>query len=180
MHSKAAIAKARNDAKAAVKRQQAAEAALKEQLQMEEDLEQARFAVARARLKDDGGAGAAGVLETEPFELPNPGGGESLLEDVRLRLVPGHRYGLIGRNGKGKSTLLRWFASRRVAGLPQLLSVHYVAQEIPLALMNEGLHPVDMVLRADVQRETLLQDEKELEKRAHQVSRTGGGACASR
>ena len=59
--------------------------------------------------------------------------------------MPGHRYGLIGRNGKGKSTLLRWFASRRIKGLPKLLSVHYVAQEIPLAVMNEGLKPADMV-----------------------------------
>lgn len=62
------------------------------------------------------------------FEQPLTGGGENLLEDVWLHLVAGHRYGLIGRNGKGKSTLLRWVASRRAAGLPQLMSIHYVAQ----------------------------------------------------
>ncbi|KAJ1480273.1 P-loop containing nucleoside triphosphate hydrolase protein, partial [Baffinella frigidus] len=92
------------------------------------------------------------------FELPNPGGGENLLEDVCLRLVAGHRYGLIGRNGKGKSTLLRWIASGRVKGFPPHMSMHYVAQELPLADINQEVLPVDMVLRADVERELLLED----------------------
>lgn len=177
VHSKAAMARARAEAKAAVKREEAAKAALKEQLEMEEELEGARMTVARLRL-----AGAmessSSVLETEPFELPNPGGGENLLDDVCLRMVPGHRYGLIGRNGKGKSTLLRWFASRRIKGLPKLLSVHYVAQEIPLALMNEGLQPCDMVLRADVERQTLLADLAKLEERSRGADADDAGAAA--
>jgi len=177
VHSKAAIAKARNDAKAKVKREAAAAAAEKEQLEMEAELAAARMAVARLRLQ---GAmeSASNVLETEPFELPNPGGGENLLEDVCLRLVPGHRYGLIGRNGKGKSTLLRWFASRRIKGLPKLLSVHYVAQEIPLAAMNEGLKPLDMVLAADVEREALLSDLAALEERSKGDDADDAGAAA--
>mmetsp|Transcript_41752 Transcript_41752/g.104344 ORF Transcript_41752/g.104344 Transcript_41752/m.104344 type:complete len:753 (+) Transcript_41752:38-2296(+) len=177
VHSKASIAKARNDAKAKAKREAAAEAARKEQLEMEEDLSRARMEVARLRLKGDMES-SSNVLETEPFELPNPGGGENLLEDVCLRLVPGHRYGLIGRNGKGKSTLLRWFASRRIKGLPKLLSVHYVAQEIPLAVMNEGLHPLDMVLAADVEREALLSDLAELEERSKGKDEDDAGAAA--
>jgi len=177
VHSKAAIAKARNDAKAKAKREAAAEAARKEQLEMEDELAQARIQVARLRLKGDMES-SSNVLETEPFELPNPGGGENLLEDVCLRLVPGHRYGLIGRNGKGKSTLLRWFASRRIKGLPKLLSVHYVAQEIPLAVMNEGLRPLDMVLSADVEREALLSDLAELEERTKGSDEDDAGAAA--
>ena len=34
-------------------------------------------------------------------------GGKSLFEEVSLKLLPGHRYGLVGANGSGKSTLLR-------------------------------------------------------------------------
>ncbi len=34
-------------------------------------------------------------------------GGKSLFEDVSQKLLPGHRYGLVGANGSGKSTLLR-------------------------------------------------------------------------
>ena len=86
VHSKAAIAKARADAKAQAKRALLAEQAMREQLLMEAELEEARRAVARARLSGQA-PGALGTIESEPFELPNPGGGENLLEDVRLRLV---------------------------------------------------------------------------------------------
>ncbi|HEX9736040.1 MAG TPA: ATP-binding cassette domain-containing protein [Thermoanaerobaculia bacterium] len=37
-------------------------------------------------------------------------GGPPLLEDVRLRLERGERVALVGRNGTGKSTLLRLVA----------------------------------------------------------------------
>ena len=73
---------------------------------MEEELSEARRRVARARIKGEG-VGALSVIESDAFGLPNPGGGDNLLEDCTLRLVTGHRYGLVGRNGKGKSTLLR-------------------------------------------------------------------------
>jgi ATPase subunit of ABC transporter with duplicated ATPase domains len=56
------------------------------------------------------------------------GGGADLLENASMILVPGRRYGLIGRNGKGKSTLLKFLASRRVGGLDPSTSVHYVSQ----------------------------------------------------
>ena len=54
------------------------------------------------------------VAELGPFNLPNPGGGADLLENATATLAPGHRYGLIGRNGKGKSTLLKFRRPRRV------------------------------------------------------------------
>ena len=146
VHSKAAIAKARLDAKAEAKRQAAKQEHERQMLAMEEELEQARRSVALSRIAGDA-AGEISVVESECFDLPNPGGGENLLEDANIRLVSGHRYGLIGRNGKGKSTLLRWIAARRVKGFPSLMSMHYVAQEIPLAAINEGVHPVDMVLK---------------------------------
>ena len=38
------------------------------------------------------------------------------------------------------------------------MSIHYVAQELPLAELNELVKPVDMVLRADVERVLLLED----------------------
>jgi ATP-binding cassette subfamily F protein 3 len=42
------------------------------------------------------------------------------------------RYGLIGRNGTGKSTLLRNLAARQVGGIPPALTIHYVSQEVKL------------------------------------------------
>jgi ATPase subunit of ABC transporter with duplicated ATPase domains len=36
-----------------------------------------------------------------------PGGAEELISGSELRLVQGRRYGLLGKNGIGKSTLLK-------------------------------------------------------------------------
>ena len=58
-------------------------------------------------------------MEAKPFSLPNPGGGRDLLESASFTLVRGRIYGLIGRNGKGKSTLLRAIASRSVGDIPR-------------------------------------------------------------
>lgn len=46
-----------------------------------------------------------------------------------LRLMRGHKYGLIGRNGCGKTTLLRRLARRALPGLPPL-RYGFVAQEL--------------------------------------------------
>ena len=95
VHSKAAKARARAEEKANKAREEAAKAALKEQLEMEEELEGARMQVARLRLE---GAmeSSSSVLETEPFELPNPGGGENLLDDVCLRYGLGFAIWIVG------------------------------------------------------------------------------------
>ena len=45
-------------------------------------------------------------------------GGMLLLSHTKLRLLKGHRYGLCGRNGCGKSTLMRSIAEGRLLGFP--------------------------------------------------------------
>ena len=82
-----------------------------------------------------------------------------------LTLAPGHRYGLIGRNGKGKSTLLKFIASRRVGGLAADVSVHYVTQEVRLTDAQEDAFPAEVVLQADVERRLLIADVAEMEAR---------------
>lgn len=46
-------------------------------------------------------------------------GGSILLEGADLRLVFGRRYGLIGRNGIGKTTLLKHMATFDIEGFPK-------------------------------------------------------------
>jgi ATP-binding cassette subfamily F protein 3 len=46
-------------------------------------------------------------------------GGHILLEGADLRLVYGRRYGLIGRNGVGKTTLLKHMANFDIEGFPR-------------------------------------------------------------
>ncbi|KZZ97752.1 elongation factor 3 [Ascosphaera apis ARSEF 7405] len=45
-------------------------------------------------------------------------GGMLLLSHTNLRLLKGHRYGLCGRNGCGKSTLMRSIAENKLEGFP--------------------------------------------------------------
>ena len=46
-------------------------------------------------------------------------GGHILLEGADLRIVYGRRYGLIGRNGIGKTTLLKHMARFDIEGFPK-------------------------------------------------------------
>lgn len=56
-------------------------------------------------------------------------GGLRILTDTSLTLAYGHRYGLVGKNGIGKSTLLRALARREVA-IPTHISILHVEQEV--------------------------------------------------
>lgn len=56
-------------------------------------------------------------------------GGNRMLTDTSLSLSYGHRYGLVGQNGIGKSTLLRALSRREVA-IPTHISILHVEQEV--------------------------------------------------
>jgi ATP-binding cassette subfamily F protein 3 len=138
-----------------------AASAADERREMVANLTAARERAARARV--EGRARALSNVELGPFAVPNPGGGADLIEDASVTLVPGRRYGLIGRNGKGKSTLLKFLAARRVEGIDESYSVHYVTQEVELTAEEEDMLPGDVVLRADLQRWLLLEEQMKLE-----------------
>jgi ATP-binding cassette subfamily F protein 3 len=74
-----------------------------------------------------------------------------------LTLAHGRRYGIIGRNGVGKSTLLRHIAMREVP-IPAHISILFVEQEI----IGDDTLALDSVLRADVWRHHLLGEEARL------------------
>jgi len=57
-------------------------------------------------------------------------GGKILLQNTVLHLKRGRRYGLIGQNGVGKTTLMVNIASRHVEGLPENLKTVYVQHDI--------------------------------------------------
>ena len=56
-------------------------------------------------------------------------GGKRILTDTSLTLAYGRRYGLVGQNGIGKSTLLRAL-SRRELAIPTHISILHVEQEV--------------------------------------------------
>jgi len=139
------------------------EQAEKQVMELEKELYKAKIAAIQARTKLGSYKGA---LDAPSFTLPNPGGGQPLLEDSSCRLVWGRRYGLIGRNGMGKSTLLRALAARRVGDIPVNVTVHYVSQEVNLTEAQRNKTPVQCVVDADLERTLLLEELQQLTQRA--------------
>ena len=117
----------------------------------------ARMAAIRAT-RASGGAHKAGV-QCDSLTLPHPSGKGDLLTDAQLNLAPGRRYGLTGRNGVGKSTLLRALANYKVPGLTHL-RILLVDQHVE----GDDESALQWLLRADVERTMLLQEEERLKQ----------------
>ncbi|KAJ3081186.1 hypothetical protein HK100_009939, partial [Physocladia obscura] len=84
-----------------------------------------------------------------------------LLEDAHLKLFSGVHYGLIGRNGVGKSTLLNCIASGSLIGIPTNLKILCVEQ---LEDVETDCRVLDVVMDADLRISRLKQDLDELHK----------------
>lgn len=80
-----------------------------------------------------------------------------LFNDANLRLVAGRRYGLLAPNGRGKSTLLKFIAARRLP-IPPTITILMLDQEI---LASEE-SVVDQVLSADKHRSKLFDEQSKL------------------
>lgn len=83
----------------------------------------------------------------------------TLIEDASLKLTPGNRYGLVGRNGLGKTTLMKYINSSLVKGVPDDLLIIHVEQEAPISDRTV----LQSVLDTDIERTELLQKLAELE-----------------
>lgn len=104
--------------------------------------------------------GNTGANKTKDVKLDNIDvsiGGNRILTDTTLTLAYGHRYGLVGNNGVGKSTLLRALSRREVA-IPTHISILHVEQEIT----GDDTPAIQAVLDADVWRKVLLREQDEL------------------
>eukprot|EP01017_Pseudomicrothorax_dubius_P042930 TRINITY_DN7075_c0_g1_i1.p1 TRINITY_DN7075_c0_g1~~TRINITY_DN7075_c0_g1_i1.p1 ORF type:complete len:605 (+),score=203.02 TRINITY_DN7075_c0_g1_i1:190-2004(+) len=87
-------------------------------------------------------------------------GGRNLLEEASLMLYEGRKYGLIGRNGIGKTCLMNLLASKEIDKFPKYVHIGLVEQEI----YGESKTVLQSVLDTDVEREELLREEQELIK----------------
>lgn len=78
-----------------------------------------------------GGGGKSKDIKLDNIDVSI--GGNRILTDTTLTLSYGHRYGLVGNNGVGKSTLLRAL-SRREVSIPTHISILHVEQEVRRAI----------------------------------------------
>eukprot|EP00005_Dracoamoeba_jomungandri_P005374 CAMPEP_0174257034 /NCGR_PEP_ID=MMETSP0439-20130205/6209_1 /TAXON_ID=0 /ORGANISM="Stereomyxa ramosa, Strain Chinc5" /LENGTH=835 /DNA_ID=CAMNT_0015339937 /DNA_START=48 /DNA_END=2552 /DNA_ORIENTATION=+ len=56
--------------------------------------------------------------------------GVTFLQSAALKLYPSHRYGIVGKNGCGKTTLLQHINNRSIYGFPSYYSTALLAQEL--------------------------------------------------
>jgi ATP-binding cassette, subfamily F, member 2 len=118
---------------------------------------------------DDGGRVATGYLLSEPrardvkispFSLALHG--IPLVEDTLIELSHGHRYGLLGRNGCGKSTFLKCIAAREVP-IPDIFDLYHLAHEAPpsdVSALDYVINSAkDEIERIDAQIEDILTSE---------------------
>ncbi|KAI4460567.1 atp-binding transport protein-related [Holotrichia oblita] len=94
-------------------------------------------------------------IRIENFDIAY--GDRVLLKGADITLAFGRRYGLVGRNGLGKTTLLRMISCGQLR-IPSHISVLHVEQEV----IGDDTIAIDSVLQCDIEREELLRKEREL------------------
>lgn len=98
---------------------------------------------------EDTGRVASGTLISEPrardIKIDQFGlslHGAVLVDDTVLELNHGHRYGLLGRNGCGKSSFLKCLAAREVP-IPEHFDIYLLDHEAPVSDMSALEYVVD-------------------------------------
>lgn len=66
-------------------------------------------------------------------------GSKILLNNTQLKLMRGHRYGLVGQNDSGKTSLLRAIANHKVDGFPPADEVRTVFVETDIQVWRRLL-----------------------------------------
>ncbi|XP_044278384.1 ATP-binding cassette sub-family F member 1 isoform X2 [Varanus komodoensis] len=98
----------------------------------------------------------ASDIKLEKFSISAHG--KELFVNADLFIVAGRRYGLVGPNGKGKTTLLKHIANRALS-IPPNIDVLLCEQEV----IADETPAVQAVLKADTKRLKLLEEEKQLQ-----------------
>lgn len=61
------------------------------------------------------------------------------LQDGIVTMAFGRRYGLVGRNGTGKTTFLRHLAAHLIKGIPDNCQILHVEQEVRSSTLSLNL-----------------------------------------
>ncbi|KAJ1527318.1 hypothetical protein ONE63_008835 [Megalurothrips usitatus] len=115
---------------------------------------------------------AKGSNRTQDIRIENfdvAFGDRVLLQGADLVLSFGRRYGLVGRNGHGKTTLLRMISGGQLR-IPSHFSILHVEQEV----VGDDTPALQSVLECDTKREELLNREKEINAAVNAGTATTG------
>lgn len=108
-----------------------------------------------ARIDASGGCTMDVHLESVDVSIGN----KQLLCGADVTLVYGRRYGLVGRNGAGKSTFLKMVSSKQLM-IPSNLTMLSVEQEVE----GDETEVIQAVLQSDLRRARMLSREKQLQE----------------
>ena len=100
--------------------------------------------------------GSSKDIHLEDIDLEVPG--KVLLSGANFMMGLGRKYGLIGRNGIGKTTLLHAICRKEFPGLENVPQILLVEQEV----VGDERSVIDTILDTDVERRKLLKEEAEL------------------
>jgi len=81
-------------------------------------------------------------------------GGKTLLESAQIRFVKGRKYGLIGRNGIGKTCLINAISRGEIEKFPLDVHILQVEQEVE----KDDISVLQHILNCDVERTELLEE----------------------
>lgn len=95
-------------------------------------------------------------LENIDVKVPK----KTLLENTDLKLTYGRKYGLIGINGIGKSTLLKYIYNRTL-NVPKSIDIYYVDQEVK---SDDKITVFETVISSNTVRQQLVDKANKLEK----------------
>ncbi|KAK0174629.1 hypothetical protein PV327_010385 [Microctonus hyperodae] len=143
-----------NSAKNNISSNQSAESASASQMMSKKD----------TRMENKGSTNKTQDIRIENFDVAY--GDRVLLQGADLTLAFGRRYGFVGRNGLGKTTLLRMISSKQLR-IPSHIRVLHVEQEVA----GDETSALSSVLESDQERTALLSRETELQA---QIEKEGG------
>ncbi|CAM6121308.1 unnamed protein product [Calypogeia fissa] len=121
-----------------------------------------------AVMVNHGGVGEGSVpkdIRLENFSISL--GGKELINQATVTLAYGRRYGLVGRNGTGKTTLLKHMAAHAIDGIPKNCQILHVEQEV----VGDETTVIQCVLSSDIERSQLLEEEARLMEQKDPISR---------
>jgi ATP-binding cassette, subfamily F, member 3 len=97
-------------------------------------------------------------------------GGQHLIEDANLKLVQGRKYGLVGRNGIGKTQLIDAISRHEIEGFPSDIHSLQVEQEVE----GDERTVLEHILACDVERTALMKEYDELMSEVEKPKTTKG------
>ncbi|OXU18105.1 hypothetical protein TSAR_004772, partial [Trichomalopsis sarcophagae] len=121
---------------------------------------ESNFTVSQSQTQNRGGQQLENAVDIKVENFSIAAKGKELFTNANLLIAQGRRYGLVGPNGHGKTTLLRHIA-KRAFNIPPSIDILYCEQEV----VADDTPAVEVVLKADVKCNELQEECKKLEEK---------------